>query len=53
MIYHNPNKENFKPALAYIVSFMAMSKTANPSRPIIVIDAVTGEVIDSWEGLNT
>ena len=34
MIYHNPNKENFKPALAYIVSFMAMSKTA--IRPVLL-----------------
>ena len=53
IIYHNPNKENFKPALAYIVSFMAMSETADPTRPITIIDAVTGEVIDGWEGLNT
>lgn len=53
VVYHNPYQQNFRPALAYIVDFLALSKTADPTRPITVIDAVTGEVIDSWEGLNT
>ena len=53
VIYHNPDREGFQPALAYIVNFLAMSETADPTRPFLVIDAVTEEVIDSWEGLNT
>lgn len=53
VIYHNPDREGFEPKLAYIVNFLAMSETADPTRPFMVIDAVTEEVIDSWEGLNT
>lgn len=53
VIYHNPDREGFQPALAYVVNFLAMSDTADPTRPFMVIDAVTEEVIDSWEGLNT
>ena len=53
VVYHNPNLQDFKPALAYIVNFLATSKTADPTRPFLVIDAVTGEILDRWEGLNT
>ena len=53
VVYHNPNLQGFKPALAYIVNFLATSKTADPTRPFLVIDAVTGEILDKWEGLNT
>ena len=53
VIYHNPDREGFQPALAYIVNFLAMSETADPTRPFLVIDAVTGEILDRWEGLNT
>lgn len=53
VVYHNPNLQGFKPALAYIVNFLATSKTADPTRPFLVIDAVTGEILDRWEGLNT
>ena len=53
VIYHNPNREGFQPALAYIVNFLAMSGSTDPTRPFIVIDAKTGSTIDRWEGLNT
>ena len=53
VVYHNPDREDFQPALAYIVNFLAMSETADPTRPFLVIDAVTGEILDRWEGLNT
>lgn len=53
VVYHKPNLQGFKPALAYIVNFLATSKTADPTRPFLVIDAVTGEILDRWEGLNT
>jgi Zn-dependent metalloprotease len=53
VVYHNPNTEGFQPALAYIVNFLATSDSAEPTRPFVVVDAKTGEILDRWEGLNT
>lgn len=53
VVYHNPDIEDFEPTLAYVVNFLAVSKSADPSRPFIVVDAKTGDILDRWEGLNT
>jgi len=53
LVYHNPDREGFKPALAYIVNFLATSDSAEPTRPFMVIDARSGDILDRWEGLNT
>lgn len=53
VVYHNPNTEGFQPALAYIVNFLATSDSAEPTRPFMVIDAKSGDILDRWEGLNT
>ena len=38
--------------LAYLTSFFA-DRSGHPTRPMAIIDANTGEVIQSWEGLTT
>lgn len=40
-----------KAHLAYAVTFFADSLTHNPTRPIIMIDAISGQVIKKWENL--
>lgn len=37
--------------LAYAVTFVADSAAAEPTRPVIVLDAITGKVIKRWENL--
>lgn len=37
--------------LAYAVTFVADSVAAAPTRPVIVLDAITGKVIKRWENL--
>ncbi|SHF36523.1 M4 family metallopeptidase [Thermomonas hydrothermalis] len=40
-----------KAHLAYAVTFFADSLAGNPTRPIIMIDAISGQVIKKWENL--
>ena len=44
--------EGNRARLAYLSSFFA-DRGGNPTRPMAIIDANTGEVIESWEGLTT
>lgn len=37
--------------LAYAVTFVADSALAAPTRPVIVLDAISGKVIERWENL--
>ncbi|WP_447937798.1 M4 family metallopeptidase [Thermomonas fusca] len=37
--------------LAYAVTFVADSAAAGPTRPVIVLDAISGKVIKRWENL--
>ncbi len=37
--------------LAYAVTFVADSAAAAPTRPMIILDAITGKVIKRWENL--
>lgn len=40
-----------KAHLAYAVTFFADSPAGNPTRPILMIDAISGQVIKQWENL--
>ncbi|WP_049622417.1 M4 family metallopeptidase [Frateuria defendens] len=44
--------EGKKARLAYLTSFF-VDRSGKPSRPTALVDANTGEVIQSWEGLTT
>ena len=44
--------EGNRARLAYLTSFF-VDRNGNPTRPTAIIDANTGEVIQSWEGLTT
>ncbi|MEO5810758.1 MAG: M4 family metallopeptidase [Rhodanobacter sp.] len=44
--------EGSRARLAYLTSFF-VDRNGNPTRPMAIIDANTGEVIQSWEGLTT
>ncbi|HKR76836.1 MAG TPA: M4 family metallopeptidase [Rhodanobacter sp.] len=44
--------EGSRARLAYLASFFA-ERNGAPTRPMAIVDANTGEVIESWEGLTT
>ncbi|MEO5829693.1 MAG: M4 family metallopeptidase [Rhodanobacter sp.] len=44
--------EGNRARLAYLTSFF-VDRNGSPTRPMAIIDANTGEVIQSWEGLTT
>jgi vibriolysin len=44
--------EGNRARLAYLTSFF-VDRSGAPTRPMAIIDANTGEVIESWEGLTT
>jgi Zn-dependent metalloprotease len=38
---------------AFVVNFVKDSRAGGkPSRPFVIVDAVSGEILDQWEGLN-
>ncbi|MFC2146652.1 M4 family metallopeptidase [Acidobacteriota bacterium] len=43
---------NGKARLCHVVSFFADAECGNPSQPVIFIDARSGRVLDSFDGLN-
>jgi vibriolysin len=45
------HKKSQKARLAYVVSFFADNENGNPSRPLFIIDAKNGKVIDSFDAL--
>ncbi len=45
--------ENQKAHLAFVVDFVKDApQGGKPSRPFVIVDAVTGQVLKQWEGLN-
>ena len=44
------NQENQPARFVYLVSWF-QDKGGEPTRPYRIIDAITGEILDSWEGL--
>nr|MBP9723119.1 PepSY domain-containing protein [Gammaproteobacteria bacterium] len=39
--------------IIYLVNFLVENETTDNSRPFFMIDANTGEILETWEGMNT
>ncbi len=59
-VYRNEKSEfqiytdaEHKAHLVYVVNFVKDSREGGkPSRPFVIVDAVTGDVLEQWEGIN-